>query len=139
MPTDRSQFLSLAVLSQSVIEALIAFIEDDDWSELATTLQDVIIPLEASRRLSGATCTSRHALTSYEQLRTVAEVWTSQDRQAVIRSLKALLRQGGRGQSKEEARKLIEPFQKLSTQALWNFDQPGSTVPRGVMDLCRVP
>ena len=138
MASDRSQFLSLAVLSQSVVEALIAYIEDDDWEKMKARLADVVGPLESAIGRSGASSAGRHALASYEQLRTLAEVWKPKERQDVIRTLRALLR-NQTASSKSEARKLIEPFQRLSTQALWNFDQPNSAVPRGVLDLCRVP
>ena len=139
MPSDRAQFLALAALSQSVVEALLAFIEEDDWEKMNNRLRDIIHPLEAAVGIAPSVPGSRRPFSNYEQLRTVAAVWKPAERQTVVRTLKALLKHGNTEGSKGEARSLIDPFQKLSTQALWNFDQPSTNVPRGVMDLCKVP
>jgi hypothetical protein len=51
--------------------------------------------------------------------------------------LKSLLSIDDGPEARERAEELIDPFQKLSTQALWNFEQPEVGLATGIFELCR--
>jgi len=136
---DRSQYLSLAQLSQSVIESILSYLEREDWNALRATLSDIVGPLESlsSPRNSASSRPEKSAFASYEYLSTLSEAWDKSECQDVVRSLKRLLKTGEGPEAKQEAKKLIGSFQKVSTQALWNFEQPEVGLPRGVLELCK--
>jgi len=79
------------------------------------------------------------ALGSYEQVRTLEEVWrTPQQLDGALKLTDELLDPyAAEGTTKVRARKVIELFSKLQTKALWNFEQPKQTAPPDVGELCR--
>ena len=136
---DRSQYLSFAGLCQTLVDSLLSYVEEGNWQKLAGSLEAIIEPLEAvSTRPVPTAGGQSPAFAGYEQRRTVAQVWTTEeDRRAVVNTLKNLQRTGDAPESKKEARALIKPFQQLANQALWNFEQPTESLPRGVLKLCK--
>jgi len=143
MPTDlqsRTQYLALAEFCQGVISPLW------DYVDGAAPL-----PTDILRRASQALQSVRSgdsykfgqrpaaALGSYEQVRTLEEVWrTPQQLDGALKLTDELLDPyAAEGTTKVRARKVIELFSKLQTKALWNFEQPKQTAPPDVGELCR--
>jgi hypothetical protein len=143
MPTDlqsRTQYLALAEFCQGVISPLW------DYVDGAAPL-----PTDILRRASQALQSVRSgdsykfgqrpaaALGSYEQVRTLEEVWrTPQQLDGALKLTDELLDPyAAEGTTKVRARKVIELFSKLQTKALWNFEQPKQTAPPDVAELCR--
>jgi hypothetical protein len=136
---DRSQYLALASLCQTVVGALLAYVENDEWPKLEESLRTIIEPLEIISARPALTSGNRSAFEGYEHRRTVAEVWDPAERQRVMESLRAIHDSGNVPENKNKARLLIRPMQRLANQALWNFEQPSEFLPRAVLQLCRVP
>jgi hypothetical protein len=143
MPTDlqsRTQYLALAEFCQSIISSLSDYVDGTeelpaDRLELAkTALQSVKSgdPYKFGQRAAAA-------LGSYEQVRTLEEVWKPQQIDDALDLTLELLHIGGRNQTSApaKAQKLIELFFKLQARALWNFEQPKRTSPPDVRELCR--
>ena len=132
---DRSQYLGLAQLSQSVVRSILLYLEEDQWEPLRGALPKIVESLDAY--LSNQAAEGSAPFASYEQLSTLSEAWTDAETQSVVNRLKSFLAAGNGPEARQEAEALIAPFRKLSTQALLNFDQPELGVPRGIFELCR--
>jgi len=122
-----------------ITEALFSYVEGDDWPKLETSLREIVGTLQAaSARPSAVANGESPAFASYERRRTVAQAWTTErEREDIVDRLSNLLRSADASQRKAEAKALIEPFQRLANQALWNFEQPSEPLPRGVLELCK--
>jgi hypothetical protein len=143
MPTDlqsRTQYLALAEFCQSIISSLSDYVdgkEDLPTAELErakTALESVKSgdPYKFGQRAAAA-------LGSYEQVRTLEEVWKPQQIDDALGLTLGLLHVGGSTQAgaTAQAQKLIDLFLKLQARALWNFEQPKRTSPPDVGELCR--
>jgi len=145
MPTDlqtRTQYLALAEFCQSIISPLYDYAEGTAPLPTAT-LEKARVALESVTsgdpyRFGQRTAA---ALGSYEQVRTLEEVWrTPQQINGALELTVELLGSAGGTESKEatsRAKELIELFLKLQARALWNFEQPKQTAPPDVGELCR--
>ena len=133
---DRSQYLWLAQLSQSVVGSILLYLEDGKWDELKNTLSAIVLPLESACLGRDVPRSDRTAFASYEHLSTLSEAWDQAQSQQVAERLSALLKADDSPDTQRKAEELIEPFQRLSAQALWNFEQPDVGLPRGVYELC---
>jgi hypothetical protein len=138
---DRSKYLSLAQISQNVIDSMLRYIEHGDWDTLRMAVLEILGPLETISTKSRVAQTQQttRGFGSYEFVSTLSEVWDKSEGREVIKGLKELLKVGDGIKARHQARKLIPHFQKLSTQALWNFEQPDAGLPRGVFELCKAP
>jgi len=134
---DRSQYLWLAQLSQAVIRNILLYLEDGKWDALRDSSLSIVSPLDSLSSGTEVTRSDKTAFASYEHLSTLSEAWDGQELRAVVERLKMLLAAGDGPDAKQQAVGLIEPFQKLSAQALWNFEQPETGLPRGVFELCK--
>jgi hypothetical protein len=143
MPTDlqsRTQYLALAEFCQSIISSLSDYAdgrEDLPAAELErarTALESVKSgdPYKFGQRAAAA-------LGSYEQVRTLEEVWKPQQIDDALGLTLELLDIGGGTQAgaTAQAQKLIGLFFKLQARALWNFELPKRTSPPDVGELCR--
>jgi hypothetical protein len=81
---------------------------------------------------------SLRAFTSYEQLRTLEEVWKQRERDKAKRMIKIILSEPKDPKAKPAANNLIELFSKLQDQALWNFEQPRPVSPGDMHDMQRL-
>jgi hypothetical protein len=137
---DRSQYLRLAQISQGVVKSVLRYLEGGDWDTLSRTISGIVGPLEAlASPGTGSHSADRSAFTTYEQVSTITEAWETPESQLVVARLKKLLQVGDSPDAQREAAELIASFHKLSTQALWNFEQPDLGLPRGVFELCKAP
>jgi hypothetical protein len=143
MPTDlqnRTQYLALAEFCQSIISSLFDYADGKaalpvgELERAKTALESVKSgdPYKFGQRAAAA-------LGSYEQLRTLEEVWRPQQIDDALGLTLGLLRSkdGAEAEVTAKAQKLIELFSKLQARALWNFEQPKRTSPPDVGELCR--
>ena len=77
------------------------------------------------------------AFASYEQLRTLDEVWSRRDRANAIGMMRKILSSPENRRAKGIANELIDLFSKLQNQALWNFEQPKPVSPKVMQRLCQ--
>ena len=140
MPADlqsRTQYLVLAEFCQSIISSLCDYL---DGTPLPTDiLRDARAALEAVKSGDPYKFGQRTAaaLGSYEQVRTLEEVWTEPQLDDALKLTSDLLSDDGPGDRAAKAGRIIELFSKLQGKALWNFEQPKQTAPPDVGELCR--
>ena len=138
---SRSQYLSLALFSQTVIRALLEYLKNRDLAAVPDTLNEALRSLENVKNGELPSLTRRQAalFSSYEHLRTLQEVWSDADRNSAISELRRLLTQPpSTPESVDAARTVIELFKRLGNQARWNFEQPSSISPKSIRELCQV-
>jgi hypothetical protein len=119
----RDNYLTLALFSRRVIEALKELVQKGKRERLNAALPDAIQSLEAvtdSRHLTGY---GLRVARSYDQVRTINELFPKQDRIDMIAVLRAL--QDNSAQStKDEALKAINFFYTIENRALQNYRHP---------------
>lgn len=128
---DRTQYLELALFSQNVISALFDFVDKNQHDRLETALKEALSSLEAvnSSDLKKLVGERVAAFSSYEQLKTLTEVWSTDDRNAAIEGIRRLLKSPKPIATKRAvAEKLVGLFSKLQNQALRHFEQPAGPV-----------
>ena len=137
MPIDlqgRTQYLELALFSQNVVGALLDFLDKDQDERLAKYLKDARASLDAvnSGDLNKLLGERIAAFSSYEQLRTLKEVWSEDDQKAAAAMIRDLLAPAKKVAAKKEmAERLVKLFSKLQNQALRHFEQPADPVAVG--------
>jgi hypothetical protein len=143
MPTDlqsRTQYLALAEFCQSIISSLSDYADGKEGLP-AAELERAKAALESVKSGDPYKFGQRAAaaLGSYEQVRTLEEVWKPQQIDDALGLALELLRTGGGTQAggTAQAQKLIDLFLKLQARALWNFEQPKRASPPDVAELCR--
>jgi hypothetical protein len=135
---DRARYLSLALFAQEVVSVLIKFVDEDKNQELRPALEDALNSLQAAEPAAIPAHRRAAAFTSYEQLRTLEEVWKQAERESAKRMIQILLHEPGNPDAKPAANDLISLFSKLQDQALWNFEQPRPVSPRAMQRLCKM-
>jgi hypothetical protein len=135
---DRAQYLSLALFAQEVVSALLQYVDEDKNDNLNTALEGALGSLEVAESVTVASHRRAAAFTSYEQLRTLDEVWKPSERDKAKRMIQVILRQPRSSRAKPAANSLIELFSKLQDQALWNFEQPRPVSPGAMQSLCKL-
>jgi hypothetical protein len=134
---DRAQYLSLALFAQEVVSVLIEYVDENDTRKLKTPLEDALSSLEGAET-AAVSSQRRAAFTSYEQLRTLDEVWKPGERDEAKRMIQRILSKPENPRAKPAANKLIDLFSKLQDQALWNFEQPRPVSPGAMQRLCKL-
>jgi len=134
---DRAQYLSLALFAQEVVSVLMEYVDENRSEKLKAALQEALNSLEGAESTS---LPSRGvaAFATYEQLRTLEEVWKRKERDKAKRMIQTILRDPGNPRTKPAANNLIELFSKLQDQALWNFEQPRPVSPGALQRLCKL-
>lgn len=142
MPVDfqsRTKYLTLALFAQNVQDELErCFHDDPSWRQSAVLLS-AASSLKALLNKDSHTPTAlAHVFDNYDQLRTLQEGWTEEDKQTALNSLEVLLSvDANRLTTRKEAEVLMHLFEKLELRALWNFDQGENVVPEGIRHLCQ--
>ena len=143
MPTDlqsRTQYLVLAEFCQSVISSLCDYV-GGNRSLPTTELEHARAALASVKSGDPYKFGQRTAaaLGSYEQVKTLEEVWSEPQVNDALDLMVALLRQeaGAEERAAANAQKLIELFLRLQARALWNFEQPKRTSLPDVGALCK--
>src|SRR5580692_2283267 len=89
---SRSQYLSLALFSRQIIDALLDLVRSGDREKLGKALPDAIESLEAatdSRNVTLSPAASR-IVASYDQVRTIDDLFPPENRRQMIQTLKTL-------------------------------------------------
>jgi hypothetical protein len=146
MPTSlqsRTQYLTLAEFCQSLIAGLMDY-ADQDSAALAASLKmglrRTLQSLEAisSGQLHALARAKSAPLATFDQVRTLQEVWNTAELAGVADGIRNLLANDtGRGRKLHSAERLIDQFTKLQMRALWNFRQPTQALPKSFRELCR--
>jgi len=134
---DRAQYLSLAMFAQQVISVLMEF-SDEGKTARISSLEEALSSLRHASNPSASPSRRAAALGSYEQLRTLDEVWSDKDRKRAMQMMRAILRTPKSPTSKQVANALIDLFSDLQNQALWNFEQPKPISQRVMQRLCQL-
>jgi hypothetical protein len=135
---DRVQYLSLALFAQEVISVLTDYVDENESRRLKTALKEALISLRGAESASVSSQRRAAAFASYEQLRTLEEVWKPEERAEAKRMIQAILREPENPKAKPAANGLINLFSKLQDQALWNFEQPRPVSPGAMQKLCKL-
>jgi hypothetical protein len=135
---DRAQYLSLALFAQGVVSALMDFVDEGKDENLDSTLQEALTSLEGAESASAPLRRRAAAFSTYEQLRTLVEVWKKKDRDKARKIIGRILREPDSPKAKPAANNLIDLFSKLQDQALWNFEQPRPVSPSDLQRLCKL-
>jgi hypothetical protein len=141
MPTDlqsRTQYLALAEFCQRIISSLSEYV--NGTAEVpASDLQAVLKALQSVQSGDPYKFGQRAAaaLVSYEQVRTLEEVWKLPQLDDAVKLTGDLLTNEVGDDNVAKAKKVIDLFSKLQAKALWNFEQPKQTAPPDVGELCR--
>jgi hypothetical protein len=136
---DRAQYLSLALFAQEVVSVLMEYVDENRRSDkLNPALDKALKSLEATTPASASSRRRAAAFSSYEQLRTLEEVWKPQEREKAKKMIVAILRAPDSPKAKPAANKLIDLFSKLQDHALWNFEQPRPVSPGAMQRLCKL-
>lgn len=139
----RIRYLSLALFSRKVVDALSEYLDKGAQERLASelpTYRDYLKAFEEGLRPGRPPAV--RAMTHYEQVRTLDEVRNkyNYDLSRLASDLEVLSTQGVPRKEKrkraEEARKF---FALLETQALRKMDQSRQPPPRDIRELCEVP
>lgn len=135
---DRAQYLSLALFAQEMVSVLMQYVDEDKGEKLKSALEEALTSLEGVEGPSTPSHRRAAAFTTYEQLRTLDEVWKQRDRDRAKRIIQEILRRPDHPKAKPAANTLIDLFSKLQDQALWNFEQPRPVSPGDMQRLCKL-
>ncbi len=135
---DRAQYLSLALFAQEMVTVLMEYVDENSSQRLKPALDEALNSLEAAEGVSVSSQRRAAAFTSYEQLRTLEEVWKPGERDQAKQMIQTILREPEKPKTKPTANKLIDLFSKLQDQALWNFEQPRPVSPGAMRRLCEL-
>lgn len=138
---SQSQYLSLALFSRQIIEALLELVRNGSREKLVRTLPDAIHSLEAatdSRNVALSTIGSR-IVTSYDQVRTIDELFPLEDRRQMIQTLKTLeTTNADLMAQRASAMQALEFFYRIENRALRNSRYPAPRAPRARRGLCLI-
>lgn len=145
MPTNlqsRTQYLTLAEFCQAVIEGLMDFEEGvvASKSGLKPKLREALQSLQAisDGNLHALARTDAHPFGTFEQVRTLQEVWSNSEQKEAVELLSGLLATSApASKQRRAAKELIGLFSRLQTKALWNFRQRRQALPKSFRELCR--
>jgi ABC-type hemin transport system substrate-binding protein len=125
------------MFAQQVISVLMEFADEGRATHL-NSLEEALGSLQHASDPSASSSRRAAALRSYEQLRTLEEVWSDKDRKKAIQMIRTILRAPKSPGSKRVANALIDLFSGLQNQALWNFEQPKPISQRVMQRLCQL-
>jgi hypothetical protein len=135
---DRAQYLSLALFAQEVVSVLMQYVDENKSDDLKAALTGALSSLKGAEGASVPPYRRAAAFTSYEQLRTLEEVWKQREREKAKRMIKIILDKPKDPRAKPAANDLIKLFSKLQDQALWNFEQPRPVSLGDMQRLCKL-
>jgi len=136
---SRTQFLILAEFCQKVISSLLDYINGGKQLQ-RDALEEALEALKSVQSRDSYRFGQRSAavLSSYEEVRTLEEAWTSDQITDAIRLTSELLQDtDGDDTKRTKAGELLALFSKLQIKALWNFEQPRRTPPPDLGELCQ--
>jgi hypothetical protein len=136
---SRDHYLTLALFSRRILEALRDVVTTGNENRLKTALPEAIDSLQAATDPSHISGTARRALRSYEQARTINEVLPSeQERRDMIRTLKSLQRDLQPPKRRQAAIEAMKFFYAVENSALRNYRHPSPAARRTTRGLCLI-
>jgi hypothetical protein len=134
---SRDHYLTLALFSRRIIEALRELVRSGKRERLRSALPAAIDSLHAatdsSRPLSGY---GLRVVRSYDQVRTINELFAKRDRLGMINTLRALQGNIRRAEQREKALEAIQFFYAIENRALRNYRHPSPRAARSRRGLC---
>lgn len=128
---SRDHYLTLALFSRRIIEALRELVRNGKRARLESALPEAIDSLQAvtdSRHLKGY---GLRVVRSYDQVRTINELFPNkQDRLTMINTLKSLQKDLGPTGQKDAALQAIQFFYTIENRALRNYRHPSRRAAR---------
>jgi hypothetical protein len=119
----RDNYLTLALFSRRIIEALKELVQKGKRERLHSALPAAIESLQAAtdsrQHLTGY---GLRVARSYDQVRTINELFPESERLGMIETLKSLL--GNETPDPEEAKQAIRFFYTIENRALRNYRHP---------------
>jgi hypothetical protein len=125
------------MFAQQVISVLMEFADEGKTDHLSF-LDEALGSLQHATNPSASPSRRATALGSYEQLRTLEEVWSDKGRKKAIQMIRTIQRAPSSPGSKLVANELIDLFSNLQNQALWNFEQPKPVSQKVMQRLCQL-
>ncbi len=119
----RDNYLTLALLSRRIIEALKDLVVKNDRQRLNSALPAAIESLKAATNSRHQSGYGLRVARSYDQVRTINELFTKDRRVEMITALQSLL-DGTSAHTDDEAINAIEFFRTLENRALHNYRHP---------------
>ena len=134
----RTEYLSLALFAQSLVAELVHFVKSGEPTKLLPVLTGALISLRdvQSGEVRRFGRRNAAAFNSYQQLSTLTNAWSDDERAAVISSIERLVESPT--DWKNEASRLIDLFTRLQVQALWSFERPEAPPTDGLRELCKM-
>jgi hypothetical protein len=136
---SRSQYLSLALFSRQIIEALLELVRSGDRVKLSKALPNAIESLQAATdsRTAALTSVVSRIATSYDQVRTIDDLFPEDDRRKMIQTLQSLHTESADlAAQKAHALQAIRFFYKIENRSLRNSRQPSPRASRLTHGLC---
>lgn len=136
---SRSQYLSLALFSRQIIEALLELVRTGDRARLSGALPNAIESLQAATdsRSAALSAAASRVATSYDQVRTIDDLFPEDERRRMIDVLRSLQGQGGGPEDeKDRALEAIRFFYRIENRALRSSRQPSPRASRVGRGLC---
>jgi hypothetical protein len=139
---SRSQYLSLALFSRQIIDALLDMVRSGNHAKLEKALPSAIESLKAATDSRAAALTSvvaSRVMTSYDQVRTIDDLFPPAARRSMIETLEAL----GAGDAdpasqNKRALEAIRFFHRIENRALRNSRHSSPRPPHAPRALCPV-
>jgi hypothetical protein len=136
---SQAQYLSLALFSRQMIDALLDLVRSGSRERLGKALPDAIESLQAatdSRNAALSSAASRVG-SSYDQVRTIDELFPLDTRRQMIQTLRDLeTASPDVVAQRDSAIRAIEFFYKIENRALRNSRHPSPRVSRVTRGLC---
>jgi hypothetical protein len=120
----RSRYLALALDARRIMDVLVPFAEHGRRDQaLDASVKDVMAALNSLG--TAADVNAVHGpFESYEQVLTVEEIRTEEERQAVIEDLKRILDLDESGDKREPAMRVLQFLFALESRALQHYHRP---------------
>jgi len=139
---SRSQYVSLALFSRQIIDALLELVRTGSRVKLSKALPNAIESLQAATDSRSAALSSSAATriaTSYDQVRTIDELFPEDSRREMIETLRSLYTEGADPAiQRDRAIKAMDFFYKIENRALLNSRQRSPRTSRVTHRRCRV-
>lgn len=122
---SRDHYLTLALFSRRIIEALRDFVRDGKRKRLDAALPAAIESLQAATENKRPSGYGLRVMRRYDQVRTINDLFPKEDRTKMIKTLKSLETKGVKdAQQKEAATAAIFFFYAIENRALRNYRHP---------------
>ena len=135
---SRDHYLTLALFSRRIIEALRELVRSGKRDRLQIALPAAIESLQAATDSRHPRGYGLRVVRSYDQVRTINELFPNrEDRVRMIETLKTLRKNISPAAQTDAARQAIEFFYAIETRALRNYRHPSPRASRTSRGLCR--